>query len=92
MNKNSMLVKLTVKREWFPAPQQMLIAPNSSYLHSLFVGITMPFLNLPVMIWQMILKPASKALVVIFTVFVISFFSGITGRSNAYSVKRDDDA
>lgn len=71
-----------LKRTWFPTMSDTRIVDRqaTSYIHSLWVGLTSPFLNLPTMVWWSIVTPVLFGVWVIFLAFALSILAGITGR------------
>jgi len=69
------------KRTWFPSPTQVFVVErkNTSYLHSLWVGITTPIFNLPSLVWEEILAPVIKGVFIILLATVVSMFAGLCG-------------
>ena len=65
--------KFTAQATMFPAPHQVLLGVESgSYLHSLWVGITAPFLHLPVSLIKYVLSPLLKDVD-----YVLTLLSGV---------------
>ena len=75
MNANNKLPPTT----WFPHPWQVIVLHNPSYLHSVFVGLTSPILNLPFMVWRLILEPVLRGVFGILGFTARSVFFGLTG-------------
>lgn len=48
-----------------PDPHQIVIVRNPTYWKSLLVGLTAPFLNLPLMLWQLIVLPVWRGVLTI---------------------------
>ena len=78
-----------VKRIWFPEQHQIVISQegsNAPYLHSVWVGITAPVMNLPVIVWHSIIKPALMGLlfVVRYTWYCVA--AGLMGRAQGLNI------
>lgn len=69
------------KRTWFPAHTQIGLTDgvNTSRLHSLWVGVTAPILNLPTMVWQMVMMPLLFGIFSLFKLIAISVYYGASG-------------
>jgi hypothetical protein len=78
-------IDLGPKRIWFPNVWQVVPSKNDSYLHSLFVGLTSPLINLPHYLWLLVVSFGE-----ILWLFAVSVFSpvifGVLGRVNTYDV------
>jgi hypothetical protein len=72
----------TATRTWFPLHGQLGLtdASNTTRLHSLWVGLTAPILNLPTLVWVLILSPMLNGFVNLFNVFALSAYYGVTGQ------------
>ncbi|TSP14030.1 hypothetical protein [Cupriavidus campinensis] len=78
-------MELAPSRIWFPNVWQVVPSRNDSYLHSLFVGLTSPLINLPHYLWLLVASIGE-----ICWMFLVSVLSpmiyGVLGRVNTYEV------
>lgn len=63
-----------------PHPWQIVLMPNPVYWKSLLVGITAPVLNLPLMVWTLLLRPLLLGTWTIFFFFLSCWVMGPLGR------------
>jgi hypothetical protein len=78
----------TPKRTWFPQPHQLMIGPTDGtpYLHSLWVGLTAPLFNLPVMLWHLVLLPIITGLTAIVKFFFVTAIAGVRGQAHGFDI------
>lgn len=76
------------KKTWFPDQHQLVIGDikDSSYLHSLWVGLTAPALNLPLMLWYSVFMPMVRGLWFILMYFIFCALAGLRGRAHGFLV------
>lgn len=77
-----------VEYQWCPGIEDVFIGPaiKTSYSHSLWVGVVMTAVNLPQLLWRLLLKPIGGALF-IFTVIVFGrLMGGIMGQASGIKV------
>jgi len=77
------------KRLMFPAIHQLIVsAKDVPYGYSLFIGLTTPLVNLPVMIWLSLIYPFLCGLreIVLFTVACV--VAGIGGRADGRDIPK----
>lgn len=76
------------QRTLFPQQHQFIIGriQGQSYLSSLFVGLTAPVINLPLMLWQGVIKPPIRGLFFIVSFFIMGAIAGVMGRANGLVV------
>lgn len=77
-----------LQRTLFPQPHQLVIGKikGSSYLGSLWIGFTMPIINLPMMLWHNVMLPAGGGLLFIVKTFVVAALAGLMGRAHGFIV------
>lgn len=65
----------------------MTVVPREGnpYLHSLWVGLTGPFLNLPMMVWDSLIWPILIGLRDIGLAFFLGFIAGVSGRAAGFA-------
>jgi len=76
------------KRSWFPSVANVVTVKYGkvSYIHSLWVGLTAPLFELPIMIYRGLIKPLTGGLLAIILVIFSCWFAGIRGRAAGYTV------
>lgn len=82
-------VKFT--RLWAPGPRDVIVSNQikSSYLHSLNAGVLMSLINLPFFIWDIVLKPLGKSLMLLAVVFLTRLLAGFRGIAHAVDVDEE---
>lgn len=80
-------------RTWFPDYSQIAVVERkyTSYFYSLWVGLTAPILNLPVMIWNEILVPVLDGVITVVTGTIMSVLAGIVGLAAGLVEHPEDD-
>lgn len=83
-----------VTMSWFPKANRIAMTEDGEnrppYLHSLFVGLTVPILELPSMIWRMILFPLIDGIVALILLIVVIVISGIRGNAFGFTEDKED--
>lgn len=67
---------------WFPSHRNVVISrniENPNRLHALWIGLTTPLFNLPVMLWECFIRPMAYGLSVIFSFWLTCLIGGIAG-------------
>ena len=81
------VLKLKACATLFPDPRLVHFgAKNPSYFNSLFVGLTAPLINLPVLIWNCILKHTLFGLYAVVMFILTSVVMGIRGRAHGVAL------
>lgn len=78
-------------RTWFPRPSEIFLVnrKNTSYIHSLWVGVTAPIFNFPVMMFEEIVLPLIRGVCVVSLAVVMSVLAGVCGI--AVGIKDNDE-
>lgn len=78
-----------MKRTWFPLHDEVALINKSenSYLHSLWIGLTAPLFNLPMLLFFEVLIPVLAGCWTIIKFFFFTFIAGVTG--NAVGAKEE---
>jgi hypothetical protein len=71
---------------WFPNPHQVFYEKNSSYVRSLFIGLTAPFLLLPRLMWWCLLVPLTVGMLSMVSMLCKVVFEGIRGNANGRDI------
>lgn len=77
------------KQSWFPHPRNITVVPRGvvPYRHSLWVGLTAPILNLPSMVFEVIIAPVVAGFISIIMITGVSVVAGISGCALGYDDK-----
>lgn len=68
-------------RELFPEMHELAVGEkNPNYLHSLFLGVTFPVINAPIMFWRLVLRPLLRSIWIYLLLLVSILVFGIFGR------------
>ena len=80
---------MKAEKTLFPESHQVIFGKveGSSRLHSLFVGFTAPFMNLPTMLWRGVIFPPLRGLWFIGHLFIAGIIGGVLGRVHGRMVK-----
>lgn len=72
-----------MKRTWFPLHDEVSLIrrEDNSYLHSLWIGITAPLINLPMLLFFEVLVPMLAGIWTIARFFFYTFIAGVTGNA-----------
>jgi hypothetical protein len=84
---------MAFKRSWFPPADQVMVLKgrNISYFHSLWIGLTVPLLNMPIIVFRLIVMPLLHGLFNLIAVVVALFVLGVSGRALGYEVVKDGE-
>ena len=77
------------KQSWFPHTKNIAVVQPGivPYSHSLWVGLTSPILNLPLMIWEVMIVPFVGGFFTIIGVSAVAVIAGVSGRALGYDDK-----
>ena len=66
---------------WFPQVHQVVFDRNNSepYLHSVWIGLTVPLFNLPTMIWNSVIVPSVRGLIITLIFCACNVWAGLRG-------------
>jgi hypothetical protein len=81
------------KRSWFPPADQVMVlkGQNVSYFHSLWIGLTVPLLNMPIIVFRLIVMPLLHGFFNSIAVVVALFILGVSGRALGYEIVKDEE-
>ena len=77
---------------WLPDYFQVSLGrtEGTPYLHSLWVGLTAPLINLPQLVWEAMLRPFFRGALTIATYTARCWFHGLRGEARGVPVPRPD--
>ncbi|WP_297478309.1 hypothetical protein [Ferrovum sp.] len=81
--------KTTIIRTWFPSSTELfcdidskkLELTPSAYLHSLWVGFSAPIINMPELVWRLIITKFVDGVCTITIFVLISWFNALLGKA-----------
>lgn len=59
---------------------RLVLGKNNSYVQSLFLGIFLPILFMPVIVYQVLVKPLYNSALMLFSTFVLLPICALAGR------------
>lgn len=74
----------------FPAIHQITATKNPSYLNSLWLGISAPIINLPTIVWNLIVLPLFLGIAGLIQLLIVIPVAGILGRCTAVEITEED--
>lgn len=83
------------RKTWFPNMDQVFFkfgseVPSGNYLNSVWVGLTAPFVNLPVLLFRFLLIPFLMGFFYIVGIFITCIFMGLSGNIVGYAYTKSE--